>query len=202
MGEPADDPGQWLALARAGSSEALGQALEAFRHYLLLIADRELGPDLKVKGGASDLVQETFIEAHKDFDQFRGASENDLRAWLRGLLGHRLANFARRYRQTSKRGIDREVALQTGDSSASGTGGLAGDQPTPSRELMAREELEALEQILARLPDDYRQVIKLRYQDQMPFEEIGLVMGRSADAVRKLWLRAVTRLQDERESST
>jgi RNA polymerase sigma-70 factor (ECF subfamily) len=200
MGEPADDPGQWLARARAGSSEALGQALEAFRDYLLLIADRELGPDLKVKGGASDLVQETFIEAHKDFERFRGDSEGELRAWLRCLLEHRLANFARRFRQTGKRGIGREVALQTDDSSASLSHGLAGDEPTPSRELMAREELEALESVLARLPDDYRQVIALRYQDQMPFEEIGRLMGRSADAVRKLWWRALGRLQDELES--
>jgi RNA polymerase sigma-70 factor (ECF subfamily) len=65
---------------------------------------------------------------------------------------------------------------------------------------MAREELEALERVLARLPEDYRQVIALRYQDQMPFEEIGRMMGRSADAVRKLWWRALGRLQDELES--
>jgi DNA-directed RNA polymerase specialized sigma24 family protein len=62
---------------------------------------------------------------------------------------------------------------------------------------MAHEQAEALEQALAGLPKDYRQVILLRYQEEHTFEEIGRLMNRSADAARKLWLRAVERLQQE-----
>jgi RNA polymerase sigma-70 factor (ECF subfamily) len=200
MPEADHDAGKWLAQAQAGSREALGHALEACRSYLLLVADRELGSDLKAKGGASDLVQETFIEAQKDFARFQGKSDAELLAWLRCLLQHRLANFARRYRKTRKRGLDREVALPSGDSSPSGPHNLAGDTPTPSREAMARERVEALERVLARLPADYRQIIALRYQDELSFEEIGRIMARSADAVRKLWWRALGRLRDELES--
>jgi RNA polymerase sigma-70 factor (ECF subfamily) len=200
MPEADHDAGEWLAQAQAGSREALGRALEACRGYLLLVADRELGPDLKAKGGASDLVQETFIEAQKDFARFQGTSDAELLAWLRCLLQHRLANFARRYRKTQKRGLAREVALPSGDSSSSSPDNLAGDTPTPSRQVMARERVEALERVLARLPADYRQVIALRYQDELPFEEIGRIMERSADAVRKLWWRAIGRLQDELET--
>ena len=196
----ADDAGEWLAQAQAGSLEALGHALEACRSYLLLVADRELSPDLKAKGGASDLVQETFIEAHKDFARFQGKSDAEFLAWLRCLLQHRLANFARRYRKTQKRGLAREVALAAGDASVSGLDNLPGDIPTPSREAMARERVEALERVLARLPADYRQVIALRYQDELSFEEIGKLMERSADAVRKLWWRALGRLRDELET--
>jgi len=194
------DAGEWLAQAQAGSLEALGHALEACRSYLLLVADRELSPDLKAKGGASDLVQETFIEAHKDFGRFQGKSDAEFLAWLRCLLQHRLANFARRYRKTQKRGLAREVALATGDSSVSGLDNLPGDSLTPSREAMARERVEALERVLARLPADYRQVIALRYQDELSFEEIGKLMERSAEAVRKLWWRALGRLRDELET--
>ena len=194
------DAGEWLAQAQAGSLEALGHALEACRSYLLLVADRELSPDLKAKGGASDLVQETFIEAHKDFGRFQGKSDAEFLAWLRCLLQHRLANFARRYRKTQKRGLAREVALAAGDASVSGLDNLPGDIPTPSREAMARERVEALERVLARLPADYRQVIALRYQDELSFEEIGKLMERSAEAVRKLWWRALGRLRDELET--
>jgi RNA polymerase sigma-70 factor (ECF subfamily) len=194
------DAGEWLAQAQAGSREALGQALEACRNYLLLVADRELSPDLKAKGGASDLVQETFIEAQKDFARFQGKSDAEFLAWLRCLLQHRLANFARRYRKTKKRGLDREVPLPADDSSWSGPDNLPDNAPTPSREAMARERVEALERVLARLPADYRQVIGLRYQDELSFEEIGKIMERSADAVRKLWWRALGRLRDELEA--
>src|SRR5262245_22320921 len=60
MADPGNDLAQQLAAARTGSPEALGAALEACRLYLLGIADRELDGELRAKGGASDLVQETF----------------------------------------------------------------------------------------------------------------------------------------------
>ena len=90
------DAARQLAAARAGSREALGQVLQACRGYLLLLAERELDPDLRAKGGASDLVQGTFLEAQKDFAHFQGDSEDELRAWLRQVLLHNLANFTRR----------------------------------------------------------------------------------------------------------
>src|SRR5438874_1673797 len=51
---------EWLPAARNGSAQALGDALEACRVYLLAVAEHELDPELRGKGGASDLVQETF----------------------------------------------------------------------------------------------------------------------------------------------
>jgi RNA polymerase sigma-70 factor (ECF subfamily) len=201
MSQPADDPNPPLAAARAGSREALGQALEAYRDYLLAIADRELHADLRAKGGASDLVQDTFLEAQRDFARFRGSTEEELRGWLRALLQHRLANFARQYRQTQKRGLEREVALDAGDSSAAAGGGLAAPTPTPSQEVMANEQAEAVRRCLERLPEDYRTVISLRYQEDLSFEEIGRRMQRSAEAARKLWWRAVERLQAEMEAA-
>src|SRR5262249_29616486 len=100
-----------LAAARAGSPEALGQALQACRGYLLLLAQRELDPDLRAKGGAPYLVQETFLEAQKDFAHSQGTSKAELRAWLRQTPLQNRANFSRRYRATAKRRLGREVAL-------------------------------------------------------------------------------------------
>jgi RNA polymerase sigma-70 factor (ECF subfamily) len=199
MTPPAEEPNAPLAAARAGSREALGQALEAYRDYLLAIADRELHADLRAKGGASDLVQDTFLEAQRDFSRFLGSTEEELRGWLRALLQHRLANFVRRYRQTQKRGLEREIALDAGDSSAA-PGGVAASTPTPSQEVMAHEQAEAVRRGLERLPEDYRTVICLRYQEDLSFEEIGRRMQRSAEAARKLWWRAVERLHAEMEA--
>src|SRR6516225_10133589 len=103
MGEVARDVARWLASARAGSPEALGQALEACRGYLLAIAQQELDPELQAKGGASDLVQETFLKAHRHFSHFHGSAEEELLAWLRRLLLNHLADFRRLYQETQKR---------------------------------------------------------------------------------------------------
>jgi RNA polymerase sigma-70 factor, ECF subfamily len=188
-----------LALARAGSSEAMGKVLEACRGYLLLVAGGRLDAALQAKGGASDILQETFLEAQRDFEQFHGTSEAELLAWLRRLLLNNLSNFARRYRGTDKRAVGREVGVGAEGSSEAVGPILVADVPTPSAEMMAQEEIQALQRALARLPEDYRQVIILRYQDEKPFEEIGLLMNRTPDAARKLWARAMERLQQEWE---
>jgi RNA polymerase sigma factor (sigma-70 family) len=62
---------------------------------------------------------------------------------------------------------------------------------------MAHEQAEAVQRLLDRLPEDYRQVLRWRYQEGRSIEEIGQLMNRSANAVRKLWARAVERLQQE-----
>jgi RNA polymerase sigma-70 factor (ECF subfamily) len=196
MSEPSGEVARSLADARAGSQEALGRALEACRGYLLLVAQGELAPELRAKGGASDLVQETLLEAYRDFDRFRGGTEDELLAWLRRLLLNNLADFTRRYRATGRRQLDREVA-PAGDSSAEPGGGLVAAGPSPSSAAAAGEEAEAVLRVLDRMPEEYRRVIVLRYQDGRPFEEIGNELGLTANAARKLLLRAIERVQAE-----
>jgi RNA polymerase sigma-70 factor (ECF subfamily) len=197
-----EEMAQWLAAARGGSRDALGQALEACRGYLLVLAQRQLDPELQAKEGGSDLVQETFLEAQRDFGHFHGKTEDELLAWLRQLLLNNLANFTRRYRATAKRRVGREVALEGAGSSAERGGNLAADSLSPSGLAMQHERALALQQALARLPDDYRQVIVLRYQEERPFEEIARQMNRSTNAVRLLWSRAIRRLRQDMEGST
>jgi RNA polymerase sigma-70 factor (ECF subfamily) len=199
MSEDLRDATAWLTAARAGSVEALGQALDACRGYLLTIAHQELDADLRAKGGASDLVQETFLKAHRHFGRFHGTSEEELRAWLRRLLLNTLADFRRLYRATDKRQAAREVALQTGDSSAEAGRELAASVLSPSKTAMSNEQAAALHQVIDSLPEEYRLVLHLRHQEERSFEEIGQAMERSANAARKLWARAVERLQEEWE---
>jgi RNA polymerase sigma-70 factor, ECF subfamily len=199
MAESPQHAGDQLLAARAGSTEALGQALEGCRQYLLLVAERELDTDLQAKGGASDLVQETFLEAQRDFAQFHGNSERELLGWLRRILLNNLGNFSRRYRGTDMREIGREVTLASDDSSSGQGGGLAGSALSPSGNAIEREQAQQLDRALERLPEDYRKVIHLRYREDLPFEEIGRLMNRSADAARKLWSRAMEQFRQEWE---
>jgi DNA-directed RNA polymerase specialized sigma24 family protein len=64
--------------------------------------------------GASDLVQDTFLEAHQDFSHFHGTGERELLAWLTKILTNRLCNNVRHYRGTLKRDIEREESLEMG----------------------------------------------------------------------------------------
>jgi RNA polymerase sigma-70 factor (ECF subfamily) len=188
--------------ARAGSTRALGEVLEACRLYMLGIAERELDPLLRAKAGASDLVQQTFLEAQRDFGQFHGGTEDELLAWLRRLLLNNLANFARQYRGTHKRAVNREVRLPGQNIESTSGANIAGAEPTPSSAFQRDEQYEALSRALARLPDEYRQVIAWRYEEDLSFDEIGARLGRTANAARKLWVRAIERLEGEMERPT
>jgi RNA polymerase sigma-70 factor (ECF subfamily) len=204
MSPPGTHPEQdqieaWLTAARQGSEDALGQVLELCRPYLLRMANQELASDLHAKIGASDLVQETFLDAHRNFSRFDGASEAQWRAWLRGILQNKLANLTRHYRHTDKRQIDCEIPLPS-PSAVEHNRGLTARDSSPSAQARAHEQDEFLARALAQLPEPQQQIIRLRNYEELSFEEAGRRMGRSADAARKLWGRAIEQLQDLLES--
>ena len=61
---------------------------------------------------------------------------------------------------------------------------------------------EALGRALDRLPEEYRRVVVLRFEEGRSFEEIGRLTDRSADAARKVWSRAMERLRQEWEGQS
>jgi RNA polymerase sigma-70 factor (ECF subfamily) len=184
-----------LAAAQGGSALASGRLLESCRSYLLLVAGQELGPQYRAKVGPSDLVQETIAEAHRSLPNFRGRTERELLGWLRGILLHNLCDLARRY-ESDCRHVAQEVPLSA-DGGRFSPAAVPAPEPPPEDLLIAREQSQALLDALARLPDVYREVLRLRYDEKRPFEEIGRALGRSAEAARKLWLRAIESLRTE-----
>src|SRR5262245_805725 len=133
-----------LPAARAGSREALGQTLDQCREYLLEVARRALGSGLRAKGGASDLVQDTFLEAQRRFGQFDGESTGQLRAWLRSLLLHKAAKLGRRYHCTQKRKLSREFPMGGDGRPSLHPSQVADWGPTPSVQLMFEEQARRL----------------------------------------------------------
>src|SRR5262249_51262585 len=116
---PRPNPEQLLARARREGGPALGQLLELYRHYLYLLARAEIGRRLQSRLDPSDLVQETFLAAHRDFARFWGTTEAELVAWLRQVLAARLADQVRRHLKAKRRDarLERRLAEELGLSS-------------------------------------------------------------------------------------
>jgi RNA polymerase sigma-70 factor (ECF subfamily) len=182
----------WIEAARRGDKEALGQALLSLRNYLLMVANEELDPELSAKGGASDLVQETFFRAQCGFEGFRGRSAPEWRNWLRSILVRCLANHRRRFCSTGRSREKSGATTERGESLS----WVVCDE-TPSRELLRLEQETALLEALARLPEHYRQVVIWHHREKLHFDEIGRRRGISTEAARKLWARALGRLRKE-----
>jgi RNA polymerase sigma-70 factor (ECF subfamily) len=197
MNRTSPDLTRLLPLARAGDSGARGQLLEPYRGYLLLLARLQIGRRLQGKADAGDLVQETFLEAHRDFEQFQGESEGELIGWLRRILATNLANLVRHYLGTRRRDVrlERQLAAEVDESSRILDGGLVARLTPPSQQAARRERAVLLADALQQLPDDYGEVIILRHFEGLTFPEVAVRMQRSVDVVKKLWPRALARLR-------
>lgn len=183
-----------LRQARAGSSSALGQLLEACRAYLLVVAQQKLRSSLQAKLDAADLVQETFIEATRDFVLFRGEIEAQLLGWLRGILLHNLADLNRHYNM-SCRCLSQEVRLQEQIVERVSVDSAQGQSRNICEQLIAQEQRRALDSSLQQLPPSYRRVLYLRYHERRSFADIGSSLRCSPEAARKLGDRALQRLR-------
>ena len=86
-----------IRLARNDGREALGRLLENYRAYLRILAQRGIGLPLARRIDASDIVQQTFLEAQRDFAHFLGITEPELVAWLTRILEHNLAEMIRSF---------------------------------------------------------------------------------------------------------
>jgi RNA polymerase sigma-70 factor (ECF subfamily) len=183
---------KWIELARQGNKEALGRLLDVCRHYLLLVANKELTPALWAKIAPSDIVQDTLLEAGRDFPGFLGGSEDELLAWLRGILRNNVANV-RRHFETDKREVDREVPLEECSPEQLLEGAVSPTE-TPSKHAQAREQDEQLQRAVAQLPEHYRQVLLFKSTENLTWQQIAEKLDSTPDAVRKLWGRAVEEL--------
>lgn len=186
-----------IAAVASAEHADLSQAIEGFRDYLLLVAERALAPDLKGKEGASDLVQEALLEAHRDLGRYTGGTERELQAWLRRLLLHKVAHVARWYRGTNKRRMDREVSLSAVQPGGNPSDFLVADHTSPGGRASKREEETALVAALGRLPQRMRQVVLWRHHEDCSFDEIGRRLGLSNVSARNLWLGGLQQLQIE-----
>lgn len=191
---PPDPLAAWIEAARAGCDDSFNQLFAACRPYLLLIANQELVPELQAKIGGSDIVQETLAHARQKFAQFRGTTQEELKAWVRDVLIKNMHDAKRRYLWTEMRQASREVSLDRDLPTAQHL--VDSDAGNPHDQLLKAEEAQKLAAALAQLPAEYREVIHLRHWEEKPFGEIGLCMARSPEAVRKLWARAIDRLRE------
>jgi RNA polymerase sigma-70 factor (ECF subfamily) len=197
---PADEMARWIEAAQGGSHAAFNELFARCRGYLLSVAAAELPASLRKKTRPSSVVQQTMITVQQCFSRFEGRSEQELLAWMRGILLRQIDDLSKFFHR-AKRHIGRELSLERDLEGADRAGLEADERLTPGYVLLRDEEAEVLVSAMARLSEDYRRVIVLRNWECLPLEEVGRQLQRSADAARKLWVRAIDALRQELEKS-
>jgi RNA polymerase sigma-70 factor (ECF subfamily) len=175
---------------RGGDEAAARQLFERHLPELRARARSRLPPSLRGRVGASDVVQDAYLAAFLAIGDFEDRGDGSFAAWLRTILERRIVNEVRGGVGAAKRDPRRERRILTGTSGA----GAAQDQPSPSEDAIAWEEEARVRSATASLSEDHRTVIALVHDEGLPLAAAGERMGRSADAVRKLYARAVAEL--------
>jgi RNA polymerase sigma-70 factor, ECF subfamily len=188
--------------ARAGSNSCLGRLLSLYTNYLKLLVTAQMDHRLRVRVSPSDIVQDTFFEAHRDFEQFRGQSTGEFVAWLRKIVVNNILRVVEQHVLAEKRDVRREVSLEEigrrlEQSTVRLESLLAVEGDSPSGCAVRNEHEILLADALASLPTDYRDVIVMRHIEGLPFEEVARRMARTSGAVRMLWLRALKTLREK-----
>ena len=193
---------QLLRQARLGVPDCLGRLLLNYGNYMKLLVGIHLDEKLQARCSPSDIVQETYCEAHRDFGQFQGETEEEFFAWLKAILVNNVSRQIEKHVLAAKRDVRREVSLdamrQALDRSALKLESVFIDRsPSPGTNIRNRERAILLADLLATLPSDYRKVLVLRHCEGLPFKEVAQRMERSTGAVRMLWLRAMDEVREQ-----
>jgi RNA polymerase sigma-70 factor (ECF subfamily) len=180
-----------LEQARRGDVQALGLLLESFRPYVCVLT-RTLNPGrLRARLDDSDLAQDAFLEAHRQFAGFRGTTVAELAGWLRQIVLRTTGHTLRNHLGTAKRDATREQPAEALAELA------VDDGSSPSAVAIRHEQAARMAEALTRLPADMQQVLLGRHMDDLSYAVLAQLLGRSEGAVRVLYTRALRRLREE-----
>jgi RNA polymerase sigma-70 factor, ECF subfamily len=191
-----------MTQARAGTPECLGRLLQYYCNYLKLLVATHIDEKLQTRCSPSDIVQETYCEAHRDFEKFRGTTEPEFLAWLKAILVNNMAREVEKHLLAAKRDVRREISLdmmgEALERSAARLESILVDQgSSPSANIHRYEHTILLANHLAKLPPDYQKVLIFRHCEGLPFKDIAERMGRTTGAIRMLWLRAIGQIREQ-----
>lgn len=170
---------------------------EPFRSYLHVLAETQLHDRLKSKADASDIVQQTMLQAYQAREQFRGSTEAEKAGWLRTILGNVLCTMARDFSR-KRRDIAREQSIQAVEKSSLQLANLLStDSSSPSAMMHRHERASELAKAMLKLTTEQRQAIILKYWHGATLAEIGEELDKSTEAVAGLLFRGMQKLKGE-----
>jgi RNA polymerase sigma-70 factor (ECF subfamily) len=177
---------------REGDEAATRELFDRHLPALRAKAQARLPASVRGKVGASDVVQEAWISAFLALGDFKDAGGGSFAAWVRRIVERKVSDEVRRHARVKKRSAQREVRWATKAQH------LEPDlsQPTPSQVVGDDERADALREAVAGLDPDHANVIRLVHEEGLTLVDAGRRMGRTPDATRMLYGRAMQRLAD------
>lgn len=198
MAEPCE-PDELIRRAAAGDHEATSALLEQYRAQLRRMVAARIDRRVAVRTDPSDVVQEALTEAAEKLPAYLREQPIPLYPWLRRLAWERLIQLHRRHIDAQRRSVSREqheLRSLPAESSVELVGRLMAAHTGPVEAVIREELLARMRVALAALPELDREVLVMRYLEQIATQDIAEVLGISPGAVSMRHLRAIERIRD------
>ncbi|MEL7498069.1 MAG: sigma-70 family RNA polymerase sigma factor [Planctomycetota bacterium] len=189
---------QLLQLARAGDASALAKIFTKYRGRLKRMIKIRMNPRLQGRLDASDVVQDTLVEAARTLDRFLSEPSLPVYFWLRHLAHEKLIEAHRRHLKTKKRDASRDLSLHGVALNATSEAvafELISDMSSPSEAMIKKHRKEQLTQALESMSDLDREVLTLKHFEQMTNREIAELLELPYESVKKRYFRALLKLE-------
>jgi RNA polymerase sigma-70 factor, ECF subfamily len=194
-----------LTAAAQGDSTALQTLLEQHRHRLRRMVDLRLDSRVSSRLDGSDVVQEALLDAARKLTAYVRERPLPFYAWLHRLAAERVATAHRRHLRSERRSVAREEAENVGWSDGSVqmlVDRLVAGDPTPGHALASEERRGQVHAALARLATADREVLVMRYLEDLTFPEIAAILGIAEGATKMRHLRAIERIRSFMEGDS
>ena len=184
-----------LERARGGDDSAVDRLLQLHRDRLRGMITCRMDDRLAPRVDASDVVQDTMLEASKRLADYLQQPAVPFYVWLRQIAADRLVDLHRRHIQAERRSVYREASLGLSHTSATCLADrLVTTSTGPLRRLIRAERVQRVRQALEGLADADREILTLRHLEQLKLAECAAVMSISLTASKKRYLRALEQL--------
>ncbi|MEM0925987.1 MAG: sigma-70 family RNA polymerase sigma factor [Planctomycetota bacterium] len=188
-----------LESAIGGDADSLNQLLRKYQSRLKNMIAVRMNPRLQSRVDASDIVQDALLEAATRLDGYSSSLQVPFYPWLRQIAMQRMIDVTRKHLAADARDINRERRFTTQEdvSVAYLVDRLVTDASSPTQQVRREEAKQRVQLALDSLAEVDREVLVMRYVEQMPTSEIAIVLEISERAVRKRHRKALDRLLEE-----
>ena len=194
------NPATDLGLRQSGLNDqaVLSELFDKYRGRIKKLVQSRMNIRLQGRLDASDIVQDTFVEASRTIDNFLTDPQISFYIWLRRLAQEKLIQAHRRHLGAKKRDANREFSIYAGKLSATSEAiavQLVGRNSTPSEVVAKKDRKRQLIEAIDRLDALDREILTLRHFEHLTSKEAALILGIKYETVKKRYIRALDKLQ-------
>jgi len=138
-------------------------------------------------GNATDITQDIFIKVWRNLKKFK-KNKASFKTWLFAIARNTIIDYLRKKKYISFSKIETIDEYFVDN--------LESDYILPDEYLMKLQDIDLLNELLEKLPINYKEILTLYYEEDMTFKEIGILLNKPINTIKSHHRRALMQLKE------